>query len=78
MGCIITVTMLNRSYDQPKKFVLSSVGEIISSELYFADRVTPVSTFMVKQDIAPTLCDGNYEYVLPEHSVMMIKIKENV
>ena len=42
---VVTTTLLNRSFDQPKKFTIQNCGSVISAKLYSADDVVPGTVF---------------------------------
>lgn len=72
---VLTVTLINRSYDGNKKFMLPNYGKVVVSRLYEAESVLPYSDFEVK-DVDLTANGEGYEVILPKHSVMMIQMKK--
>ena len=72
---VLTITLINRSWDGEKKFVLPDYGEVVVSRLYDAESVLPYSDFEVK-DIEPDTAGENYEVTLPGHSVMLMQMRK--
>lgn len=64
----VTTTLLNRSFDQPKKFTINSCGSVISAKLYSSDDVVPGTVFEIT-DLAVTAENGTIEVILPPHSI---------
>lgn len=69
---VVTTTLLNRSFDQPKKFTIQNCGGVISAKLYSADDVVPGTVFTVT-DLAVTAENGVIEVILPPHSMADIR-----
>jgi len=69
---VVTTTLLNRSFDQEKKFTVQNCGGVISAELYSADDVVPGTVFAVT-GLAVTAVDGTIEAVLPPHSMAVLR-----
>lgn len=69
---VVTTTLLNRSFDQPKKFTIQNCGSVISAKLYSADDVVPGTVFAVT-DLAVTAENGIVEVILPPHSMADIR-----
>ncbi len=72
---ILTVTLLNRSFGEKKKFILPGYGKPVVATLYRADQVLPYSDFETTQTEL-VKAGENLEAVLPEHSVMLIQMKK--
>lgn len=71
---VITCTLLNRSFDEEKKFTLQNCGEILSAALYSANDVVPGTVF--ETSVLPvTAADGTAEIVLPPHSMALVLVK---
>lgn len=73
-GNILTCTLLNRSYDKEKKFVMPEVGELILSEVYSSDDVVP-NTIFDKSVQSVEKRNGSWEIIVPKHSIVLLKIK---
>ena len=67
----VTSTLLNRSFDQPKKFTLNNCGKVISAKLYSSDDVVPGTVFDIRE-LEVTCTDGTVEAVLPPHSMAVL------
>lgn len=72
---ILTITLINRSYDGSKKFILPEYGQTVVSRLYESESILPYSDFEIK-DVDLTSTEEGYEVVLPKHSVMLIQMKK--
>lgn len=72
---VVTSTLLNRSYDQPKKFTLNNCGDVISAELYSSDDVVPGTVFDVSE-LAVTCIKGTVEVIVPPHSMAVVRTEE--
>lgn len=72
---ILTMTLLNRSFEEKKEFVLPRYGKTVTAVLYQADRVVPYSDFE-KTEVKLKETGENYTAVLPKHSVMLIQMKK--
>lgn len=69
---VVTTTLLNRSYDQSKKFTLNNCGAVISAILYSSDDVLPYTVFEVTP--LSVVCENStIEVVLPPHSLALIQ-----
>ena len=68
---VVTTTLLNRSFDRPKKFTLHNCGKIISAKLYSSEDVVPGTVFEIT-DLAVTLENGTATVVLPPHSMAVL------
>jgi len=72
---VLTITLINRSYDGCKKFELPKYGENVGAKLYEGESVLPYSDFIVKDAVLTEKGEG-YETVLPKYSVMMVQMKK--
>ena len=68
---ILTVTLINESYDTPRDFRLSFPGEIAETVLLSSDEVTPYSYFTASPLTVRT-DDGDVCTTLPPHSAAKI------
>jgi alpha-L-arabinofuranosidase len=71
---VLTVTLLNRAFDENKKFILPACGKVLTSQLYTAEDVVPGTEFAVS-DMALQEAKGLYEITLPKHSVMFLQLE---
>ncbi len=69
---VVTTTLLNRSFDQPKKFMLNNCGRVIAAELYSAEDVVPGTVFEITE-LAVAQENGCVTVVLPPHSMAVIR-----
>jgi alpha-N-arabinofuranosidase len=71
---ILTLTLINRSYDRDKAFTFPKAGTVFSATLLSGDGVLPYSTFNETQpDILEE--NGSFRTVLPEHSIAVIRLQ---
>ena len=71
---ILTLTLINRSYDKDKAFTFPKAGTVFSATLLSGDGVLPYSTFNETQpDIQEE--NGSFRTVLPEHSIAVIRLQ---
>lgn len=71
---ILTLTLINRSYDTDKAFTFPKAGTVFSATLLSGDGVLPYSTFNETQlDIQEE--NGSFRTVLPEHSIAVIRLQ---
>jgi len=71
---ILTLTLINRSYDKDKAFTFPKAGTVFSATLLSGDGVLPYSTFNETQpDILEE--NGSFRTVLPEHSIAVIRLQ---
>ena len=71
---ILTLTLINRSYDKAKAFTFPKAGTVFSATLLSGDGVLPYSTFNETQpDILEE--NGSFRTVLPEHSIAVIRLQ---
>ena len=71
---ILTITLVNASYDTPRDFSFALMGTLIESQLYTSDDLTPYSYF----DISPLEVNASRKQIsttLPPHSVAMLRVK---
>lgn len=71
---VLTITLINRSYDKDKKFELPGYGTVITSDLYEGQSILPYSDFE-RKNMSLTESEEGYEVSLPKHSVMLIQMK---
>ena len=71
---IITVTMINRSYDTKKFFCFPYRGTILACKLYTSEDITPPSTFTL-QDVQPVIAENRIELTLAPHSVFFFQME---
>ncbi|MBO4355963.1 MAG: helix-turn-helix domain-containing protein [Clostridia bacterium] len=69
---VVTVTLLNRSFSDSKKFTLHNVGNIISSDLYSSADVVPGTVFE-KSHLDVSALEDSAAVVLPAHSIADIR-----
>lgn len=72
-GDTVTLTLINRSYDQEKTFRIPKVGGLTSAVLYSGEGVVP-HTFFEVTDLAVTEEPEHIRAVLPAHSIAVVKI----
>ena len=68
---VVTTTLLNRSFDQPKNFTLQNCGTVLSAQLYSAEDVVPGTVFEITE-LPVTQKNGIVTAVLPPHSIAVI------
>ncbi len=71
---IVTCTLLNRSYDKDKKYIIRNCGNVISAAVYSSDDVVPGSTF-TKETLNYNVTTDGTETVLPPHSIAQIQFE---
>ena len=71
---IMTITLINSSYDTEKDFNIPVKGKIIESKLFAADDVTPYSYFN-ETEIDASMVKKSLKATLPPHSVGLVRIK---
>ena len=71
---IMTITLINSSYDTEKDFSIPVKGKIIEGKLFAADDVTPYSYFS-ETEIGASVVKKRLKDTLPPHSVGLVKIK---
>ncbi len=69
-----TVTLINSSCDEKKKFSVKADGECVESRLYYGKDLFPCSDF-VETELATTAMDGFVNVELPPLSVGILKIE---
>ncbi len=73
---VLTLTLINRSFDRSKTFRIPAVGDAIQATVYHSDDVVPNTTF--EESCLPLVCsDGCLEAVLPAHSLALLQFKLN-
>ena len=71
---VYTATLVNASYDEPKRFVLPKYAESVTARLYYGEKMEPCSRFIEKEpDFAET--DGGLEVILPAHSAALVQFR---
>ena len=71
---ICTVTLINRSYSDDKKFVLMQCGAPVAATLFSSEDVLPHSDFEVT-DVKLNAINDTINVQLPKHSVMLLQFK---
>ena len=72
---ICTVTLINRSYSDDKKFVLMQCGAPVTATLFSSEDVLPHSDFEVT-DVKLNAINDTIDVQLPKHSVMLLRLKK--
>ena len=70
----VTTTLINRSFDEEKEFILKNIGGVIRSEIYTSDDVVPGTVFEIKALPVKTE-NGQMTCRLEPHSIAVIKTK---
>ena len=72
---VVTCTLLNRAFDEEKRFVLHNTGEVLEASVYASEEVVPGEMF---EERALTVVRKveTAEVVLPPHSVAQVRFKE--
>lgn len=70
----VTTTLINRAFDEEKKFVIQNAGEVIEARVYTSDDVVPGTVFAIKE-LPAKAEDGEVSVTLPPHSIAVIKTK---
>ena len=65
------LTLINRSYDTPKRFVLPKEGELRSATVYTSKDVLPFSAFTEEEGCVAESA-GERVLTLPPHSMAMV------
>lgn len=73
---ILTLTLINRSFDRSKTFRIPTVGETLRATLYSADDVVPNTTFEEAQ-LTLAGSGSSLEATLPAHSLALLQFKLN-
>jgi len=68
---VVTTTLLNRSFDRPKRFTLQNCGNVRSARLYSASDVVPGTVFTITE-LAVMHENDTVTAVLPPHSMAVI------
>ena len=68
----VTCTLLNRAFEQEKKFVLRNAAELLEARVYTAEDVVPGTVFE-KSELTVRMEDGAAVVVLPPHSVAQLR-----
>lgn len=72
---VVTVTLLNRSFDGEKKFTLENCGQVLSADLYSADDVVPNTVFRTTP-MSAAVNNGVLSVTLPPHSMAVIRMEK--
>ena len=72
---VLTITLVNPSYDEEEKYRLPFGGEILERVLYTSEEVTPPSSFTVTDELKLAAVNGEIRIVLPSHSAALIRIR---
>ena len=70
----VTVTIINRSFDKKRKYILPAIGEVILSKLYFSEELIP-HTVLTESDFSYNKKENGIELTLPPHSFLHMEIK---
>ena len=73
---ILTLTLINRSYDHAKNFRFPNTGKLLRAIVYSAEDVVPNTSF-TESDLPLVSTDGSLEATLPAHSLALIQFKLN-
>ena len=71
---ILTLTLINRSYDHAKNFRFPNTGKLLRAIVYSAEDVVPNTSF-TESDLPLVNTDGSLEATLPAHSLALLKFK---
>ncbi len=69
----LVITVVNSSYDQPRKVHVAATGTLVTARLYSSGTVIPPS-FFAEQSVEMERVENGYECVLPPHSVLLVRI----
>ena len=71
---VLTVTLINDSYDRERSFALEcGGGTVTESRLYSSDEVTPY-TFFTERPLKWEAGENGIRVILPPHSAGILKI----
>lgn len=70
---VLTITLINASYDTDREFRFSLKGEVLEATLYSSEDVTPHS-FFEQSELKVTAKRKDIKTVLPPHSAAIIKL----
>ena len=71
---IITLTLINRSYDKEKSFTLPKAGAVSKAALLSGEGILPWSRFR-ETPLPIWEEEGRYSVTLPEHSIAVIQLR---
>ena len=69
-----TATLVNASYDEPKRFLLPKYAESVTARLYYGEKMEPCSRF-IEKDLDFSETDGGLEVILPAHSAALMQFR---
>lgn len=70
---VLTITLINDSYDESRDFCFAQDGRVVDSVLYSSDDVSPY-TYFTTSDLPVTRKKKNITTTLPPHSVALIRV----
>ena len=70
---VLTITLINASYDTDREFTFALKGKVLESKLFHSDDVTPHS-FFEESPLEVTARRKDLKTVLPPHSAALIKL----
>lgn len=70
---VLTISLINDSYDSEREFSFNLKGKVLEATLYSSEDVTPHS-FFEKSPLSVTSSRKDIKTVLPAHSVALIKL----
>ena len=70
---VLTITLINASYDTDREFRFNLKGEVLEAALYSSEDVTPHS-FFERSELEVTAKRKDIKTVLPPHSAAIIKL----
>ena len=70
---VLTISLINDSYDSEREFSFNLKGKVLEATLYSSEDVTPHS-FFEKSPLSVTSSRKDIKTVLPAHSVAQIKL----
>lgn len=73
---VLTLTLINRSFDQGKTFRIPAMGECILATVYGSDDVVPNTTF-IESELPLTGTEAHAQAVLPAHSLALLQFRLN-
>lgn len=71
---ILTITLINREYDEDKEFRIDVCGEMLNAKLYYSEDVLPGSVFNITA-LSAQKTEQGFIAKLPKHSAAIIQIK---
>lgn len=73
---VLTLTLINRSFDHTKPFCVPGLGECITATVYTSEDVVPNTTF-TESALPLTHSDSRRTAVLPAHSLALLRFRLN-